>query len=326
MAQRTEQQRRQSALERQRRQSLERARTAKRESRYLDFKEEFDPSSSASWCELVKDLAAIANSGGGVIVIGVRNNGRPSRANLSPILDLDPAKITDQVFRFTSEHFSGFEIGEVKRGRAKAALIIIDPIEIPLVFSKPGTYPIADNKQKTAFSRGTLYVRHGAKSEPALTSDLARIVERHREEVRATLLRDLRRVVEASAGEEVALLRRARVDETGKPMTIQVTTDPGAPVYGRLSPDQTHPYRQTEAVAKVNERLAGTQINQFNVQSVRAVHDLNEKSAPDFVHQPKFGSRQYSDAFVEWLVDQIEADASFLEDARRRYYKMQRSR
>ena len=41
---------------------IERARVAKRESKYLDFKERFDPGSLGEWCELLKDLVAMANS------------------------------------------------------------------------------------------------------------------------------------------------------------------------------------------------------------------------------------------------------------------------
>ena len=33
----------------------------------LDFKSEFNPNSNQDWCEVIKDIAAIANSGGGII-------------------------------------------------------------------------------------------------------------------------------------------------------------------------------------------------------------------------------------------------------------------
>jgi hypothetical protein len=39
------------------------------ETQSVDFKRQFDPSSSAEWCELTKDLVAMANSGGGVILV-----------------------------------------------------------------------------------------------------------------------------------------------------------------------------------------------------------------------------------------------------------------
>ncbi len=34
------------------------------------------------------------------------------------------------------------------------------------------------------------------------------------------------------------------------------------------------------------------------------------------MHQPKYGSPQYSDDFVNWLVGQSDLDANFFENAR----------
>ena len=49
--------------------------TAEDETADLDFKSAFDPASTRDWCELVKDIVAFANSGGGCIVFGVNDDG-----------------------------------------------------------------------------------------------------------------------------------------------------------------------------------------------------------------------------------------------------------
>ena len=49
---------------------------------------------------------------------------------------------------------------------------------LPLVFARPGTYSVPGGKQKTAFAQGTVYFRHGAKSEPGTTEDLAHALDR----------------------------------------------------------------------------------------------------------------------------------------------------
>ena len=59
---------------------VDKALKAKRESKLIDFKSAFDPESTGDWCELVKDIVAMANSGGGAIVIGLDNSGSPSKA------------------------------------------------------------------------------------------------------------------------------------------------------------------------------------------------------------------------------------------------------
>jgi len=62
--------------------------------------------------ELVKDLVAMANSGGGVLVIGVRNNATLSGVDLDPVLNLDLADIVDKVARYTGEQLAGFSISQ----------------------------------------------------------------------------------------------------------------------------------------------------------------------------------------------------------------------
>ena len=64
------------------------------ESAALDFKAEFDGSKQA-WCELVKDVVAMANSGGGCIFIGVTGDGAPSGHDISAVLKIDGADITN---------------------------------------------------------------------------------------------------------------------------------------------------------------------------------------------------------------------------------------
>jgi len=41
----------------------------------LDFKAYFDPQSKGDWCELIKDILAMTNSGGGLIIVGVNDDG-----------------------------------------------------------------------------------------------------------------------------------------------------------------------------------------------------------------------------------------------------------
>lgn len=69
---------------------LARARRAKRESSPVEFKEQFDPAQDGEWLELTKDLVALANVGGGVVIVGLRNNGTFSGADVKRLLGRDP--------------------------------------------------------------------------------------------------------------------------------------------------------------------------------------------------------------------------------------------
>ena len=57
----------------------------------LEFKDRFDPKNTGDWCELIKDIVALANSGGGRIVVGANDDGTPSGHNTSDFLGIDMA-------------------------------------------------------------------------------------------------------------------------------------------------------------------------------------------------------------------------------------------
>ncbi len=302
---------------------IEQALALQQETRMVDFKREFDPSSDGQWCELLKDFAAMANSGGGVIIVGLSDDGIPSGADVQPVLALNPAKITDKLFKYTGEHHAGFQICEASRNNHKLAVVVIDVVSAPIVFAKPGTYsdPAAAGKQKTAFSAGTVYFRHGAKSEPATGQDLREFIGKQVDAVRETLLQKVRMVIEAPVDAAVAIDHTMSSDASGKPIRIQLTTDPNAPVYRKLDPDVSHPFRQKELIMEVNGRLpVGTAINSRDILCVRGVYEVDEKSAPQFCHLAKYGGApQYSEAFVEWVVEQYRSDSEFFTNARARY-------
>jgi EC042_2821-lke REase len=90
-------------------------------------------------------------------------------------------------------------------------------------------------------------------------------------------------------------------------------------LYGQVDTDHSHPYRQKEVIREVNARLGEATVNAFDVLSVRRVHAISEDTRPEFVHVPKFGSPQYSDAFVDWLVAEHQRDPQFIAQAKAAY-------
>jgi len=85
-----------------------------------------------------------------------------------------------------------------------------------------------------------------------------------------------------------------------------------------LSPDETHPYRQKDVISLVNQRLPeSSRINQFHIRVIRAVHRIDENGL--FAYHPKYSSQQYSQAFVEWLVEQFTEVPEFFGKARQAY-------
>ena len=293
---------------------LKRAAEAKRSSKRVELNEGFDAGAPGDWLELVTEVAAMANSGGGVVVV---RSGIP----------LEEELLHEQLARYAEPDFEAFELYDmVHRGQPVTAIVVEGAAGTPLMFTRAGRYRDADGREHVAFARGGLYFRHGAKSEPASGEDVRDFIKRQLDATRQQWLANIRQVMHAPDRAEVAIIETAERDEEGRPTLIRLTTDPHAPLYGQVDPDQSHPYRQKEVISEVNARLDGRTVNAFDVLSVRRIYSISEETRPEFVHVPKFGSPQYSDAFVDWLVEQDERDPQFFEKAKAGYLATRKRR
>src|SRR4051794_4900387 len=245
---------------------LAKAAGATRASKYIAFRNGDEPE------ELLRDVVALANVGGGAVV-----------AANPP----DVVRLREQL------EFDDVELVQTERG----PVLVVGPAgEAPLTLGGEGAY-----------------FRHGGRSVPATRDDLRRFMERRVTAVKRKLLGDITRVITAPEGSEVVAIERAE-DDQGR--SIRITTDEHAPLYRAVDFDVTHPYRQKELIAEVNGRLPEERaINAYEFQAVRRTNDID----PDFVHRPRFGTNQYSQAFVDWLVERIDRDPQFIQRARVEY-------
>jgi hypothetical protein len=296
------------------------AQSAVNESEALDFKEHFNPTSKGEWLEILKDLVAFANSGGGCIVFGIQDGGQPSGLDCMEVCECDPADLTNKFYSFTGRHFSDFEIAKIERGGLFFAAILVQSVDIPLVFSAVGNYQTPHGKQKTAFVAGSVYFRHGAKSEPCTSEDLSRFVDREICRVREQWLGRLRMVVEAPPNSDFQVVSSSsavRLDQESG-MAVRITQDPTAPAYRIADPDLTHPHRQKDVVIRVNQSIGGTiSITTHDFLCARRIYGLDSK--PEYSYKPQHGSQIYTETAVMWMVEQILADPKFLSDCREGY-------
>ena len=151
---------------------VEKAIAATRESKHIEFKSSFDPTSAGDWCEITKDIVAMANSRGGVIVFGLDNSGQPIHSAIDKLIEIDPSEVINRLSKYVGATDLDFEIREVQKANVRLIAFVIGAVVVPIVFQRPGTYDDGRGKQKSAFSMGTIYFRHGAKSEPGRTEDL----------------------------------------------------------------------------------------------------------------------------------------------------------
>ena len=75
-------------------------------------------------------------------------------------------------------------------------------------------------------------------------------------------------------------------------------------------PNKTHPYRQTEVVALVNQKCGGTPpFNSHDFQCIKKVYKITSKA--ELCYLPKFSSPQYSEKLVNWIVKQAVKNPDF---------------
>ena len=301
---------------------LKKALTAKRESRQIEFKQSFDPASKRDWLEkMVRSIVAMANSGGGIIIFGLDKNGNQTGIDVKPILDLDQAEITDKINTYTQLQFADFEVKSAKKDETILAVISVYAASLPMVFTKDGAYHIpGENKVGIAFSHGTVYFRHGAKSEPGNSDDLRDVIGRQLQIVRKEWLNGVQMITEAPAGSQIKVLPpTVRLSDDPEAPPMRITNDPSAPTVFRemiaVNPNQTHTFRRNDVVIRLRERLPDNMvINSYDVYAIRKAYGADEN--PKFYFKPKFGSAQYSDEFIKWILSRYEEDNEFFAKTR----------
>jgi len=272
--------------------AVERALSATRDTARVVLRPTFDPDDPADWDAFVADVAALANSGGGAVVVGGDNG------------VLDAGAVAAELSRRTDDDRPGLvtvtpsapEPAE-HDGATRTVVLVAAATVSPLLLD------------------GRVLVRHGARTEPARAADLERFVAREVRRARREWLGEMAKVTRAPAGSQVVVVPPG----VSPPVQVEVAEefrvvdDPKAPALGRTDFDRTHPYREVDVVRLVSTELGAGAVRHYDVQCVRRVYDVDRQEK--WFHRPKFGSPQYSQAFVDWLVSSARNDGGFFTDA-----------
>lgn len=86
-------------------------------------------------------------------------------------------------------------------------------------------------------------------------------------------------------------------------------------------PASSHPYRQTEVIIELKKALPEIVVNSNHLLCVRRVFNIEKRS--DFYWRNSIqGSPQYSQAYVDWLVEQYSKDSKFFSAAVSKYKRI----
>jgi predicted HTH transcriptional regulator len=140
------------------------------ETDYLDFKREWPENT-----KLAKHILALANSGGGAIIVGVdqKEDGSADSVGLPCLIDKDkiykgvkaylPAETQVDLFDFS---YQDSEYPAIKGKNFQVLLVESDPKYLPLLSRKEGD----------GIKANTIYVRKGTSSDEATHDDVQRII------------------------------------------------------------------------------------------------------------------------------------------------------
>ena len=189
----------------------------------------------------------------------------------------------------------------------------------PIIFSKNGDYSIATGKQKSAFQKGVLYLRKGSRSIPAKSDDLNKILENEINNRRKLWLGNIKKIIQAPANNIVHVLnKKAEVtfSENGSP--FRLTDNPDAPEFRLTNPDTLCPFNTSQTVDIINDKLKGNRkINSYDVLMVRYLYDICDNH--EYYYHSLTGASQYSEKFINWVIERFNEDNEFFTKNRTRY-------
>ncbi len=156
----------------------------KHERAELDYKEAFDSASTKDKVELAKDVLAMANTNGGYLVLGVRDDGTPVGLSTDQYEQLDGSTLANKVNAYCRPRQASIvlrkhdtEVGTVEM--LLAVVLVRKNDGSPIFMTKDGTYqhPIS-KKQECAFRENDVYVRHDDQSVRMAPDDMERFISR----------------------------------------------------------------------------------------------------------------------------------------------------
>jgi predicted HTH transcriptional regulator len=168
----------------------------------LELKAHLDLGVNADKMKLVSEIVAMANADGGLIRVGVADDG--TEVGLAPdlVAKFDPARLADLVGSFTNPDHVEVTISIVGGGGSQIVDLAVECFaDPPLVICKDGNYE--DGGRQTAeFRKGDVLVRRGTRAQRATRSDFAAWTRQACENARRTLLDRVAFVADLPEGAE----------------------------------------------------------------------------------------------------------------------------
>jgi len=206
----------------------------KEEDDYIDYKLTLDPSSEKQWLELTKDISAFANTYGGYLVFGVKNDTKEPVGlddTLCKIL-ADVNNIQQKINRFLDPKIINIRSKQKEfEGKTIVTVYIPQSTTVTHLISKDGEFKHQSGRSNIPLRKGTFYVRRSAGNQLGDSRDLDQIITRRIGYYRETLMNQIARIVEAPTESEIFVVTKDNGGEEGRRFIIHDGPD-SIPVKG----------------------------------------------------------------------------------------------
>jgi hypothetical protein len=266
-----------------------------------------DGSSDHDWSELIRDLIALANSGGGQIAVHDDSG------------ILTAAAIMKRLLQVTDANFSDIEVLHAETADRADKSVRVGPAIFPIGISSAihrENATITDPRE-TILQPGAFYVWRDGRGVPGTSADMREFIERLARRLSRRSLRRIRRLLtrpiellDKPKRKPATVARSA--GENLKP--VRIVTDPDAPALQPQDVDRLYPWRQKDLMRELNKRLGRRMLNSYDIQAVRRQHRLDDR--PDFVFNLPGAGRRYSPAVADWIMSKYAGDSEFFRKAR----------
>ena len=137
----------------------------------VDFKEQ--------WIEkgaLAKTILAMANSHGGVIVVGIKENGDGTLEPIGLSAFKEKAVINDEIAKYISPNLH-YDILDYSYDSSEYAAVQNKKFQLLYVHNDPERLPFISQKGTTDLEKDVIYIRRGTKCEKATAQDIEGMID-----------------------------------------------------------------------------------------------------------------------------------------------------
>lgn len=180
------------------------------EAKQHDLKLTFNSSDERAKVDLIKNLIAMANSGGGEIIFGCDETSEPG-VEEQVVDSLDSARLADFAYKFTKP--INLDLSHAVRQLENGYFLCsvhVAAVEYPIVMAEKGDWRGMDSgRDKSLFVKGDIWVRHSSKTERATYEDLRRWMEQAKKLERDLILERFTKIINVPENAEIQIVTAA---------------------------------------------------------------------------------------------------------------------